>query len=287
MQDYLGRHGASERDRLIAAALVALGPAFIIVCGYHGQLDAVAILPAVAALAVWDRPGAGNRALRAGLLIGAGAALKSVPIVMLLALLPSCRDRREAITLVAAAGATLLAVLMPWLLTEPAAVKTGLSYAGVPGAGGLTLAVQPEMAARWLTRFVQLNGINQFLFDHRSASNALITGALATFLLRNKTAPLRAAVIVWLALWAFGSGFFFQYLLWGLPFVIMAGYFRAAAAAQLAVVIPAYLFYTGPWQSEGVVPVYATLMLLLWAGTVIGLMVLGRREMAQPAARPA
>jgi uncharacterized membrane protein len=285
VQDYVGRRGASERDRLLAASLVAFGPAFVLISGYHGQIDSVAILPAVAALAVWDRGGGGQRAPLAGFLIGLGAAVKSVPIVMLLALLPSRRDLREGVTLVAAALGTLFAVVLPWLISEPGHLIEGLSYTGVPGAGGITLVVQPEMAARWLTEWVEPNAVHEFLFDNRKLVNALIAASLAAFLLRRRSTALRAAVITWLAIWAFGTGFFFQYLVWGLPFLIMAGHWRLVVALQALVVVPAYLFYTGPWESSGVVPVYATLMILLWAIALAGLLVLGRREIADPPMR--
>src|SRR5438105_1919942 len=69
VQAGLGRAGASDRTRLSACALVALGPAFALISGMHGQIDSVAILPAVLALVVWERGGS-RRALAAGLLIG-------------------------------------------------------------------------------------------------------------------------------------------------------------------------------------------------------------------------
>ena len=68
VQAHLGRRGADENKRLAAAGLVLLGPAFIAISGYHGQIDSVAILPAVAAVALWDSGGA-RRGLAAGLLL--------------------------------------------------------------------------------------------------------------------------------------------------------------------------------------------------------------------------
>jgi hypothetical protein len=57
--------GASERIALAGAGLVALGPIFVLISGHHGQIDAVAIALAVAALGVWEREGP-SRALQAG-----------------------------------------------------------------------------------------------------------------------------------------------------------------------------------------------------------------------------
>ncbi len=61
VQDFLRLRGCSERLRLTAAAVVAFGPSFFIVSGYHGQIDSLAILPAVAALYVWERSPPGVR----------------------------------------------------------------------------------------------------------------------------------------------------------------------------------------------------------------------------------
>src|SRR4051794_11702075 len=93
VQALLGLRGATQRARLAGAALVAFGPAFFVVSGYHGQVDPVAILPALAALYLWETSGSRHRALQAGLLIGLAASVKTIPGIMVLALLPSARDR--------------------------------------------------------------------------------------------------------------------------------------------------------------------------------------------------
>ena len=59
---YLGMRGASEGQRVAGFALVMFGPVFIAISGYHGQIDAVAILPAVLALIVWERSSGSARA---------------------------------------------------------------------------------------------------------------------------------------------------------------------------------------------------------------------------------
>ncbi len=73
---YLGRRGVPERTRLAAAGLVALDPSFAVISGYHGQLDAFAILPAVLAVYLWDLlPAGARRGLICGALVGCGIAL--------------------------------------------------------------------------------------------------------------------------------------------------------------------------------------------------------------------
>lgn len=65
------------------------------------------------------------------------------------------------------------------------------------------------------------------------------------------------AVLLWLAVYAFGVNFFFQYLVWGLPFFVMAGYIRSTLVVQLLVLPPTLLFYLRPWHEVGVAAVYA------------------------------
>lgn len=272
VQSFLGRRGASEETRLAAAALVLLGPVFVGISGYSGQFDSVAILPAFAALVIWEDRDTPRRALWAGLLIGVGAALKTVPILMLIALLPTARGWREALTLVAAAVAVPLASLAPYLITEPSALQSALHYAGGPGTGGITLAVQPDIARSWVTfRPMQQNGLLHLLIRHGRDLDFLVAGVTLALLAWRRTGALTASVILWLMIYAFGSGFFFQYLIWGLPFFIAAGYLWQSALLQVWALAPGTLLYLAPWRSEALVAIYATTMLMLWVGYLAAL----------------
>jgi hypothetical protein len=284
VQHYLGRRGADERVRLAAAALVALGPSFAAISGYHGQIDSLAILPAAAALLAWDRDGP-RRALVAGLLIGLGASLKTVPIVVVLALLPTARSARECVLLAGAAVAVPLLSLAPFLAVHPGDVKDALSYTGLPGVGGLSLAVQPEYGGVWLQlRPPHANGLSRLLLDHGSLFTLLPLAAAGALLTARRVEPARAATILWLVVYCFAAAFFFQYLVWGLPFFIMAGYLREAALLQAAVLVPTALFYLGPWQSDLPQYVYTPLMIATWIGLLAWLAASVRRASMAPRA---
>jgi Glycosyltransferase family 87 len=270
VQWYLGWRGRSERERLFAVALVMLGPAFWLISGYHGQIDSVAILPAVVALVLWERD-VGRRALVCGLLIGLAGSIKTVPLVMVVALLPTARSWREAALLVGAAAFVPWVALLPFSLADSAGTGRLGDYAGVPGAGGLSLVLQPDLARFWLTGPVGANGITQWIADHQKLWNGAVIAAVALWAWRRRPAPTVAATVLWLAFFAFGTGFFFQYLVWGLPFFIMAGYLRWSLILQLAIVVPAAIFYTGPYIGDGVVWVYVGFMLAIWAGWVVAL----------------
>lgn len=295
VQAYLGWVGAAGRTRLLAAGAVALGPIFIAISGYHGQIDSVAILPAVLALVVWEGHGPGlvrslpgrrlrgladrmpsgedpvlSRATVAGALIGLAVAIKTPPILMLFALAPLARSVREASRLIAWAVAIPLVLLLPFLIADADGVAKIVDYRGAPGLGGIGLAIQPELAEVWLTRSgtLDFSAASQFLFDWGSRSLALILLALSAFVLRFQPTPLRAAVLLWLGFYAFTPNLFAQYLVWGMPFFLMAGYLRATIALQLVVIGPLVVHYLEPWKDPDISYAYVPPMLAVWIGFV-------------------
>jgi hypothetical protein len=218
-------------------------------------------------------------------LIGLGASLKTVPIVLVLALLPSARSVRECAVLAGAAVAVPLLSLAPFLAVHPGDVKDALGYTGLPGVGGLSLAVQPEYGGVWLQlRPAHANGLSRLLLDHGSLFTLLPLAGAGALLVSRRVEPARAATILWLVVYCFGAAFFFQYLVWGLPFFIMAGYLREAALLQAAVLVPTALFYLGPWQSNLPQYVYTPLMIATWIGLLAWLAVSVRRASLAPRA---
>jgi uncharacterized membrane protein len=277
VQAYLGLRGAAERTRLIAVALVAFGPSFALASAYEGQLDSVAILPAAIALLVWQRWPAGRRAIAAGLLIGVGASLKTYPAFTVLALLPWAANRREVGTLLVATAAVPAAALAPWLVTEPHATFQALRYTGLPGLGGLSLLAQPDLATSWLvTNRFHLTWLTNTLLDLRAYVNGAVVLVAAGFLWRKRPDPATGALIVYLSIFAFGPTFGPRYLVWGLPFVLLAGHLRAAALLQALTFPAAVILAFRTWDSQWVATVYVVLMLLLLAVLVVWLAALVR-----------
>jgi uncharacterized membrane protein len=279
VQYYLGLRAAAERTRLAAAGLVALGPAFAVVSGYHGQIDSIAILPAVLAVIAWERlEDSPRRALAAGLLIGIGATIKTVPLVVLLALLPTVRSPREAATLVGSALALPLLALAPFAIADPSAVEEALRYRGVPGAGGISLLAQPDLSRGWMNHAaVHSSDLTNTLSDYGGLITIGVLLAVGAFLFRRRAGGPEAAALLYLAVWAFGINFFLQYVIWGFPFLLMAGYVRQVAFAQ-ALMLPALvLVYLKPWESSAAAPVYVVASLALWVAAVVGFVLLARR----------
>jgi hypothetical protein len=272
---YLGWRELGERTRLAGAALVMLGPSFIATSGYHGQIDSVAILPAVLALMVWERGARPARAVEAGLLIGVGAAVKTVPLLLVPALLGSSRSWREAAKLVVAAVVVPALVLVPlWL--AGASLHQVITYTGFPGLGGLSLVVDPALGWRWMTVLRPLAGgptneIGQALQDGSKLIMAAALAGYLAFILRYRPAPVDAAALIWLVLFVFSPNFFLNYLVWGLPFFIMAGYLVEVAILQVALIPATVAFYLSRWPTLSPVDaaLYVPLLIGLWLFWVV------------------
>lgn len=272
----LGRLGAAPRERLISVALVALGPSFILISGYHGQIDSVALLPAVAAVVVWQLGGEG-RAWQAGLLIGLGASVKTFPMFTLLALLPTARSRREATTMVLLAVAVPLASVLPFLIADRHATIVSItSTKALPGVGGLSLLIQPNLIHSYIGHPVRTD---PFVIDLLHRQNLIVGLAVllsGVYSYRRRLDAITAASLIYLVVYVANPNWFYQYMIWGLPFFLLAGRRLEVAAVQLALALPAAEFYFrfGLPRLEWL---YAPLVDLVWCGFAVALVVLIRR----------
>lgn len=279
VQDHLGRRGAGERLRLLAAGLVALGPSFGIISGFHGQIDSVALLPAALAVWYWElaTPGV-RRAIVAGALIGLGVSIKTVPGLMLFALLPSVRSRREAAALVLPAIAVPVVAVAPFLIADPnATIDAFRTHRALTGFGGISLLTQPDLAGMWLrSETIRLSPLTEFLGDNEFPLTAALMSPLIALVLLRRTPPTAAAALLWCALPLLSIGFSFQYVVWALPFALMAGYLWQVAAVQAALLLPTVIFEWNPFEPPPV-DLYVAIMALVWAGSLAGVVKLALR----------
>jgi hypothetical protein len=278
---YLGMRGASEGQRVAGFALVMFGPVFIAISGYHGQIDSVAILPAVLALIVWERSSGSARAWVSGALIGLGGVIKTVPLLMLLPLLASVRSAREAAKLVTPAIGLVVLVSLPFYLAERHGFTQAISYSGAGSRGGLSLVLDPGFAvtrrtdtgAYWLGH---ANAVATWLSNHSGAVIAVALLLFVVFALRYRPEPLEATMLLWLTLFAFSPNFFLQYLVWALPFFIMAGFLWQVAALQAALIPALVITYLNLPTSRPEATVYVVSMFALWVFWVLALVAMAR-----------
>lgn len=274
----LGRRGCSASLRLGAAAAVALGPIFVIVSGYHGQLDPVAILPALVAVVLWEAGGA-RRAWSAGILIGLGAAIKTVPFFVVLALLPTARSRREAAIAVGCAVAVPLLTLLPFLIDNFGPTWKSLTFNhGVGGLGGLSVLVQPSLVHGWLVGpLPHLSSATLFFTAKQNLMVGVAVLLAAGVACRRRLDAVDGAVLIWLGVYIANFNWAYQYFVWGLPFFLLAGWLRQAVLLQLLLIVPAvemYLDFDVSALGWAVIP----LSLATWALLVVAAGMVLRRS---------
>jgi len=264
IQWYLGLQGVTKRRRLAAFALVMFGPSFWLISGFHGQFDAFAILPALFAFVLWERLSGERRAVAAGSLIGVAGALKLVPLAMALALLPTARSRREGAALLLLPPALLAISLTPFALADPHGVMALRSFQGLPGIGGISLLIQPRFARFWLYNVpTNLSAATLALIRVGGLWNEAIVLLVGLLLFLRHTPAATAAVLIWLAVYSFGSAFAMQYLVWGLPFFLLANKIEWVAVIEALIVVPLILLYGHVAIPHGLA-VYVAFMGLIW-----------------------
>jgi hypothetical protein len=264
----VGWHVGPER-RVQAVAAIALSPIVMIVVARQGQMDPVQWLPAVAAIIAWERLPDGRRATAAGLLVGAGIALKTIPGLVLLALLPHARDWRERAALVLASAVIPLAALAPYAIADFDHSLQWLGYAGIPGHGGLSLIAQPRLAlVVYAGESVGgLSDAGQFLQDAAPVLVALGVGITWWRLFRRPPSPAQGSVMLILALLVCGVNLFQMYLAYLVPFVVLAGLWRFYVALHLAAAIPLLFRYVprqAGWDHELVLALFVPSAIALW-----------------------
>jgi len=249
--------GRSDREALVGAGLVALGPGFLLPSAVVGQFDSVVMLLVVAAIGWWPR-----RPAAAGAALGVAIALKAYPAVFVAALAAAARDRGPAVRMMAVAAAVPALITLPFLLAEPSATLAAAGYAPLPGVSGLSLVLQPDLVAGWIAnRPLELSGLSRWVQDaDLPRVGALLAVGLACAAVRRHHAPpLHAALLIVLAFWVGCVNLYWQYLVWGLPLLLLAGRVRSALVLQ-AVALPGLVLVivarTEHWLDDA--PVWAT-----------------------------
>lgn len=264
VQDALGRRGASDRTRLAAVALVAFGPVFVLIDGYHGQIDAVPTLFALAAVLLARRP------LLAGVLLGVAAAIKTAPILLLVILVPAARSWGARARIAVPALALPVLVTLPWLLADFDATRASLSAnQGVPSLGGYSVLLEPSTTGAFLFgERLEPGSLVTWFTDHQNlivGSAALLAGWVAH---RRRLEVITGAALLYLAVWAANPNQAYQYYIWGIPFLLVAGHVKPVAALQVALAIPALIVYP-LWNEHWLQPPYVAALIGIWLATVV------------------
>jgi hypothetical protein len=256
-----------------AAWMYALSPVAAAVPTLHGQFEPWVLLPLVAAVVVLpERPGA------AGLLAGLAIAIKPWPVFFLIPLLATL-PRRTWRPLLLGAAVVPLAAFAVYAPLHPGNLTTGLhriaTYQAHRQGFGTSLLFPDGVDA------LPINVLNL-------AAGALAIGAgvLAARQGRARSEALALSMLVLLTLSPTVSD---QYLVWPLPFLLLAGRLRVAALLGVAAV-PA-VAAVDLWTSQDGAATPRPLFLLVTMATGAAAIWLALRPGASPepvtaAARP-
>jgi hypothetical protein len=205
---------------------------------------------------------------------------------MVLALAPSARTWREAMTLAVVAGATLAIVFAPFLLATPHEALRVFSYHGVPGFGGISVFAQPGFAQDVLAG-KPVGATDALLFMRDHGHQAFLVPALVALtglLAWRRPDPLTASMLLWLTIYAFGANFFLQYLVWGLPFLLVRGHLAWVAAIQLFLTPALLLVYNAPVSETAAMLGYTVPIVLAWIAACVALALVVRQVWRSPQA---
>jgi hypothetical protein len=192
----------------------ALNPISIYTTGIHGNFDAiplffsVAAVMGVAALDA-DESASANFPLRSAIAIACGILAKTWPGILLPAMLRKVRFPLLFIAI--ALGPAALAVAVLYHFAPGPTLHNLIEYrGGAPGWWGLSVPpmLLSEHAARQLTQSIRL------VFYAATLAAAILTWRRAN--------PFSGACLMLVTFYVFSPGFGLQYLLWILPFALIA-----------------------------------------------------------------
>lgn len=244
---YAFRRKASP-DALYAALLYALNPVSLLVTSYHGQFESVTLVFLAAALLLWDPGGRGRLSAVA---LGLAILNKTWPVVFL----PTMVWRvggwpKRAVYAAIALGIPVISVLAYLVIfaadPEPM-LQRALTHRGVAGYWGPGAVISP---------LAQLVPALQPVMDALVAGrNGLLAAAvlLALWWTRRQS-TLDAFLTLVLSIFVVTVGFGIQWLVWPIPFAILAREYRWLKLYSLAGVwmLFVHLFglHMGPWLFE-------------------------------------
>jgi hypothetical protein len=220
-----------------AGWIYAFHPVALLVAGFHGQFDSVALLALLCALRALER----GRLDRSALFLSAGIALKSFPVLVLPFALLFVAGGRARLRYALLATMPVVLLLAPFALADPSAlVRELFAYGGVADFGwiGAVRAVRAAATGR-LARADA--GQWPTLIAVSKVALAMLAGALwwAMFSGRLRWRAETSALAVLLAFQVAYGALSAQYLLWPVPLAVLLGERLTAihaAAATMAMI---------------------------------------------------
>jgi hypothetical protein len=270
------------------ALLFALNPVSVLVTAYHGQFEAVTLLILALAWRQWEM----GRRLSSAAALGLAILNKTWPVVFLPVVFIRLREWRERILYaLVALGIPVVFVVLYLILfsADPTPVlRRALTHRGVPGYWGLGAVLNPA-AVVW----PGLAAVVDILFALRNW--LLLAAVLLALWWTRRQSALDAFLTLLLAMFVVTVGFGIQWLVWPVPFALLAGEDRWLRVYSLGatIMLAVHLFglHMVPWLPENLPPATADALIRLsalpvWL-VVVAWTVARLRAARAAAARPA
>ena len=205
----------SEGPARWAAWIYALHPVAVLVSGFHGQFDSLALLMILIAVRASDR----GRHDAAALALAGGIALKSFPVLAVPVLLLRVKGATARTRFLVLALLPVAAILVPYLVHDRAAVARELfGYGGVADFGW----IGAWRGLRWASDGMLARGEARFHEPLVTITKMLFLGGyvavIARMMRREAPAAVLAVLVAFVALYGALSA---QYLLWVVPLAVL------------------------------------------------------------------
>lgn len=245
-----------------AALLYALNPVSLLVTAYHGQFESITLLLLVLSWWLWER----RRATGSAAALGFAILNKTWPVVFLPVIFLRLRDWRGRIVYsLIALGIPVLfvaAYLVIFSADSAPMLRRALTHRGVAGYWGPGAALYPAAAA-----WPGLQPATDLLLALRNW--LLLAGVLLSLWWTRRQPALEALLTLLLVMFVVTVGFGIQWLVWLVPFALLAGEYRRlrvyTLAATLMLAVHLFGLHMVPWLTEWLPPTTADLVIRLSA----------------------
>ncbi len=211
------RRGQVGTTAVTFALLYALNPISLLTSAYHGQFDSITLLLLGLSWATWHF---GRQINKSAFLLGLSVLNKTWPIVFLPIVLIRLDDNRKRLKYILITFSIIVIFIAVYLLIFKASLIPMLQWAflhtGVANYWGVSAIL--DVTGKWLPG---LTPIADFYFQQRRIW-LLLMGMLLLWWTRKQSA-LDALLTIILGEFAITVGLGIQWLLWVVPFALLAG----------------------------------------------------------------
>lgn len=219
--------------------LLALNPVSILISGYHGNTDPLMIFFVVLTIYLLKT----DRLKWAAAAFGMAINIKVVPLLLVPAILIHIWNRRSArgvVLFVSIATVVVLALSLPYILSNPLAIgKATLGYSGMYGKWG---------TARILIAFPLSRAGHEIAARVIQTLIIAVTLTLAFYLNKRKADLVYQIGLIFFLFFFLTPSLAVQYLSWPVPFILALGFWWSLAYYTSAGL---YLFLTYNYWSHG------------------------------------